>query len=166
MKRIIIAISFCTVVLSSCDRSSESPATGEMQETANAGLGDAIKECEDHLAKLKGINNALLESHSANTKNAFSGYVATLDDWFKDRLITRAKLNSRGGMIGAADELDVKTLDSLAVFYSEAKSILAEENPAILADVESTLQKYGYYRRVLQQLQSEQGGDGDAEEAF
>jgi hypothetical protein len=127
-----------------------------MQEAANAGLGDAIKECEDHLAKLNHINEALRESHSDNTKQAVSIYVATLDDWFKERLITRAKLNARGGVFDAADQLDVKTLDSLVTFYSEAKAILAEEDPAALSNVGSTLQKYGFYRRVLQKLESEQ----------
>jgi hypothetical protein len=151
MKRLIIATLFCTVVLPSCDSGKESPAKDEKQETANAGLADAIEECEEHLAKLDHLNETLREARTENPEDAVGVYVATLDDWFKERLITRAKLNARGGMLDAADRLDVTTVDSLATFYSDAKMILVKD-PAALTHVESALQKYGYYRLVVQKL--------------
>ena len=59
-------------------------------------------------------------------------------------------------MFEEADRLDVQTVDSLASFYSEAKALLGADHPADFDKVDAALSKYGYHRRVLQKLSSEQ----------
>ena len=138
----------------SCDRIDPSPSS---QVIAAGGLEEAMAECETHLAKLLELNAALAKA-DLRKKSVMSEYFYQLDNWFKERLITRAKLNARGGVFGQADDLDVKTLNSLAKFYADAR-VLLRDNPDSLLKVEDALRKYGYRRRVMRRIDSEQSID-------
>ena len=171
MMRHISPLGCALIALVSCDsgkstsnsaeEARENPPT-EMVSTQRTsdGLDEAITECEGHLAKLNEINETLRNGDSDRSSEVVSAYLTDLDEWFKERLVTRAKLNARGGMFEEADRLDVQTVDSLASFYSEARTLLGADHLAALDAVDAALRKYGYHRRVLQKL-SNAGGKGD-----
>ncbi len=144
MHRFIIVAMF-TLALISCDKTSMASSENSGKTNINTGLNEAVRECEDHLNDLTKLGGPEMIIGSAELKRE---YMESLEDWFRDLLIARAKLIARGATDEQSDLIGLKIIESLSAFHTREESAYKSEDPDFFTAIEEMMSKYGYLRKV------------------
>jgi hypothetical protein len=147
MKLYLLRISVPLLLCVSCgaDKSNE----------ARVRLVAAINEFEEHIAKIDDFELGL-NDFDAEREESVELYFSRWEEWFEEKLLARAKLNTEGGMGVESDRLEGMIAESLMKFYVAAKSKFSN-NPEMISRVERMLMRRGYGRDIERiQKESEQ----------